>query len=120
MIFHIVYSILSDYLSPHFTLDEFIITNFSAAYDFDPHELEFLTRDYTGSFIPWDYSKKDFYEEIQLLLDICRRNELRVYVRDIGWMGFPAVQVFSPDLKPHEFNSLLRRVSILSALTNRA
>ncbi|KYK35574.1 MAG: hypothetical protein AYK18_12970 [Theionarchaea archaeon DG-70] len=104
------YSILSDYLDSHFTLDEFFITKFPAAYDFPPHELEFLTQDSPEPFTPWEYSRKDFCEEMQLLLNLCENHQIRVCARDIGWMGFPAVQVFSPDLKAHEFDNLERQV----------
>lgn len=104
-----LYTSLSDYVKSHFTLDEFIIVNFLNAYDFPPDDLKFLTKDAPG-FIPWNYSHEDFYEELQILLNLCKKNEFRLYMRDISWMGFPTVQVFSPDLKVQEYNSIERRV----------
>lgn len=105
-----LYSILSDYLKSYFALDEFIIVNFLSAYDFPPDNLEFLTKDSSESFTPWNYFSTDFYKEVQLLLELCKKNRFRVYMRDIGWMGFPTVQILSPELKKHEFDSIERRV----------
>lgn len=105
-----LYAILSDYLSAYITSDEFIVENYFTGYDFPPDELAFLTEDSSEPFKPYDYSRTDFFEEIQLLLDLCRKNQFRVYVRDIGWMGFPVVQILSPELKNLEFNSFRRRV----------
>jgi ribosomal protein S12 methylthiotransferase accessory factor len=103
------YSILSDYLEPHFALDEFFRETNFVSYDFPPHDLQFLTEDSSEQFVLWDYSRTDFYEEIQLLFDLCKKNRFRIYIRDINWMGFPAVEINSPELKGHEFNTMLRR-----------
>ncbi len=105
-----LYSTLSDYLESHFTIDEFILGNFFIAYDYPPDDLKFLTEDSSEPFSPWDYARTDFYEEMQLLLDLCKKNKFRIYVRDMSWMGFPAVQIMSPDLKSHDFNDMRRQV----------
>lgn len=102
-----IMSTLSSHLDVLFSLDEFLTVNFLNAYDFPPDELEFLTKDAPGV-APWDYEREDFYEEIDLLLGLCRKNEIRLYARDLGWMGFPTVQLLSPDLKGHEYDSIER------------
>lgn len=103
-----LYSALRDYVGPYFSLDDFFMAVLFTAYEFPPHELKFLTEDSLKPFTPWGYSRTDFYEEIQLLLDLCRKNQFRIYARAIDWMGFPAVQVLSPDLKGHEYRSMER------------
>lgn len=100
------YLILSNYLKSYFTLNEFMIENFLSAYDFPPHDLEFLTKDSLKSFKPWNYFNHDFFDEIRQLFKLCKKNNYNLYMRNISWMGFPTIHIISPELKAYEFNSI--------------
>ena len=97
------YQIFADFLKDDVSLEELETNRFSSDSVFDPTRLNFLATASDEPFKPWNYYAEDFYDELQNLLDIFRRNNYDFYFKDFGWMGFPTVQIFCPEIQGYKY-----------------
>ncbi|MBN2156006.1 MAG: YcaO-like family protein [Candidatus Lokiarchaeota archaeon] len=98
------YEQFREILESEVSLQELKANRFSSDSVYSPKELGFLAQDTDFDFETWDYSHNDFYNELLQLIEFYKLNKYRLYVRDLGWLGFPTVMVYSPDLQQYKFS----------------
>lgn len=98
------YEQFRDLLETEVTLEELKANRFSSDSVYSPMELDFLIQDSEVEFAPWDYHHNDFYDELQEMIQFFRSNQFRLYVCDLGWLGFPTVMIYSPELQQYKFS----------------
>ncbi len=85
------------YIEEYLPYHTFISLRFPHHYFFPTKRLTFLQDNY-GLLKIWDYSERACTREIPHLIELCKEHNWNIYIRDFGWLGFPTMKVFIPDL----------------------
>ncbi|MCJ7506312.1 YcaO-like family protein [Candidatus Bathyarchaeota archaeon] len=64
---------------------------------FPSRSLAFLMEDCGRSEIK-EFASSDVKDEVDFILQLARTRGFNIYMRDHGWLGFPAVRIFVPEL----------------------
>lgn len=64
---------------------------------FPNNELMHLMKN-EGDFKKWNYFNQDCKKELEILLQLCKKENWNVYFRDFNKLGFPTVKIFIPQL----------------------
>jgi YcaO-like protein with predicted kinase domain len=98
------YEQFREYLEKEVTLEELTANRFSSDSVYSPMELSFLAEESDEEFIPWDYAHDDFLDELQEMKQFFKNHNFQMWVCDLGWLGFPTVMVYSPELQQYKFS----------------
>ncbi len=97
------YKQFKEYLGESVSLNELKVNRFSSDSVYSPFELSFLTEESNEKFTLWDYQHDDFYDELHEMVKFFQTRNYRMWICDLGWIGFPTVMVYSPDLQQYKF-----------------
>ncbi len=85
------------YIQNYLSFNPHIALKFARKGLYISEELEFLNHN-NGEFKLWDYSDEDCYKEVKNLLNLCKNNRFHINICDFGWLDFPTLRIFVPEL----------------------